>query len=80
MEAGSGGRGLIIGLIGVLCCGLCYSIGWQSGWTRATGEADQRIETMSRSVREMNGDPWGSAEPVGHASSAVAAPREEAPT
>lgn len=79
MEAGTNGKAAVLGLIGLLCCGLCYSIGWQSGFTNAIRESDTRLETMTRSVREMNGDPLAVPTAVEHADSRIATPRHDGP-
>ena len=53
MEAGTGARRLVWVLIGVLGGALCYSIGFQSGWSEATATSDGRFDRMTESLREV---------------------------
>ena len=37
----------------VLTCGLCYSIGFQAGWSDATVRSDRRMDQMTATLQEM---------------------------
>ena len=53
MEAGSTTKRLTWGVIAVLACAFCYSIGFQSGWSEATVKADVRLLHMSGAMEDM---------------------------
>jgi hypothetical protein len=45
-------RGVAWAAIALLACGLCYSIGFQSGWNRGTDTANQQIETINQNLHD----------------------------
>ena len=54
MDTGCTAKRLIWGVIAVLACALCYSIGFQSGWSDATVRSDQRLDQFNSTFQEVN--------------------------
>lgn len=53
MEAGIRARGVAWAVITVLGCGLCYSLGFQSGWAGAAQSAAGRLDGITEALEEM---------------------------
>ena len=45
-------RGVAWAAIALLACGLCYSIGFQSGWIRGADTVNQRLNTVNQSLHD----------------------------
>ena len=54
MDAGCTAKRLVWGVIAVLACALCYSIGFQSGWSDATVRSDRRLDQFNSTFHELN--------------------------
>jgi hypothetical protein len=52
MEPTTRAKGVAWAAIALLACGLCYSIGFQSGWNRGTDTANQQIDTINQSLHD----------------------------
>ena len=57
MDAGVVPKGVAWVVVGLLACGLCYSIGWQSGSTDATLRAADRFRLMSETYDRVRSVP-----------------------
>ena len=57
MEAGFRAKGVALLAVVVLACGLCYSLGYQSGWIRASESAAERMDRINESLDELRGGP-----------------------
>jgi hypothetical protein len=53
MEMGIRARGLVWIAIVSLACGLCYSIGFQSGWTQGTATLDDRLKLIDDALHDL---------------------------
>ena len=53
MDTGCAAKRLVWGVIAVLACALCYSIGFQSGWSDATVRSDRRLEQFNSRFQEV---------------------------
>jgi len=45
-------RGVAWAAIALLACGLCYSIGFQSGWIRGADTVNQQLDTLNQSLHD----------------------------
>jgi hypothetical protein len=54
VEAGIRARGLAWAVIAILACGICYSIGFQSGSIEATTQLEGRMNLINESLNQMN--------------------------
>jgi len=53
VEAGIRFRAVVWVAIAVFACGLCYSMGFQSGWVQATGSVEVRMTSINESLRRL---------------------------
>ena len=77
MEAGLVPKGVAWGVVGVLACGFCYSIGWQSGSTDATLRASDRFQMMADTYEQLQSTPNDAGQAGVESRASVAAPRDE---
>lgn len=54
MEVGTRAKGVMWLAVAVLACGLCYSIGFQTGFIRASEAAEGRIERINESLGQLH--------------------------
>jgi hypothetical protein len=53
VDAGIAAKRVVWAVIVVLACALCYSIGFQSGWSDATVRSDQRLDQFNSTVQDV---------------------------
>ena len=64
MDAGIRAKGVAWLAVAVLACGLCYSLGYQSGWIRASESASDRLNRLNESLEELRAAHGGDAAEV----------------
>jgi hypothetical protein len=53
VEAGIRFRAVVWAAIVVFACGLCYSMGFQSGWMQASGSVEVRMTSINETLRRI---------------------------
>ena len=77
MEAGVMPKGVAWAVVGLLGCGFCYSIGWQSGSTDATLRATDRFRLMADTYEQLQAMPNDAGPSSSEYRASLAAPHDE---